>query len=90
MTKLWLPPTVGLPLIRFHDLRHTHAALLVAAGVPIEVASERLGHAHPGFTMHIYQHLLLGIGAAAATQFAEQLVQHRHRRLTRHFGALVP
>ena len=41
-----------LPRIRFHDLRHTHASLLVAAGVPIKVVSERLGHAHPGFTMH--------------------------------------
>ena len=36
-----------LPRIRFHDLRHTHASLLVAAGVPIKVVSERLGHAHP-------------------------------------------
>ncbi len=39
--------TVGLPRIRFHDLRHTHASLLVAAGPPIKVVSERLGHAHP-------------------------------------------
>jgi integrase len=36
-----------LPRIRFHDLRHTHASLLVAAGVPIKVVSERLGHATP-------------------------------------------
>ncbi len=62
--------TTDLPRIRFHDLRHTHASLLVAAGVPIKVVSERLGHAHPGFTMHTYQHLLPGMGAAAATQFA--------------------
>src|SRR5207244_3823414 len=47
-----------LPRVRFHDLRHTHASLLVAAGVPIKVVSERLGHAHPAFTMHTYQHLL--------------------------------
>ena len=40
-----------IPRIRFHDLRHTHASLLVAAGTPIKVVSERLGHAHPGFTM---------------------------------------
>lgn len=60
----------GRPRIRFHDLRHTHASLLVAAGVPIKVISERLGHAHPGFTMHTYQHLLPGMGAAAANQFA--------------------
>ena len=62
--------TTDLPQIRFHDLRHTHASLLVAAGVPIKVVSERLGHANPGFTMHTYQHLLPGMGAAAASQFA--------------------
>jgi len=59
-----------LPRIRFHDLRHTHASLLVAAGAPIKVVSERLGHAHPAFTMHTYQHLLPGMSAAAAEQFA--------------------
>lgn len=60
-----------LPRVRFHDLRHTHASLLVAAGTPIKVVSERLGHAHPGFTMATYQHLLPGMGAAAAQQFAD-------------------
>ncbi len=60
----------GLPRIRFHDLRHTHASLLIAAGVPIKVVTERLGHAHPAFTIHTYQHLLPGMGAAAAEQFA--------------------
>ena len=65
-----------LPRIRFHDLRHTHASLLVASGVPIKVVSERLGHAHPAFTMHTYQHLLPGMSAAAADQFAT-LDRHR-------------
>lgn len=60
-----------LPRISIHGLRHTHASLLVAAGTPIKVVSERLGHAHPGFTMATYQHLLPGMSAAAATQFAE-------------------
>jgi integrase len=61
-------PTV--PRIRFHDIRHTHASLLIMAGVPIKVVSERLGHSHPAFTMHTYQHLLPGMSAAAAEQFA--------------------
>ena len=60
-----------LPRIRFHDLRHTHASLLIANGTPIKVVSERLGHAHPGFTMATYQHVLPGMGAIAATRFAD-------------------
>ena len=56
--------------MRFHDLRHTHASLLVAHGVPIKVVTERLGHAHPAFTIHTYQHLLPGMSATAAEQFA--------------------
>ncbi|MCP4086277.1 MAG: tyrosine-type recombinase/integrase, partial [Actinomycetia bacterium] len=67
----------GLPRIRFHDLRHTHASLLVAAGVPIKVVAERLGHAHPGFTMHTYQHLLPGMGATAANRFAHLIHDSR-------------
>ena len=59
-----------LPRIRLHDLRHTHASLLVANGVPIKVVSERLGHAHPGFTMATYQHVLPGMSAKAASEFA--------------------
>lgn len=59
-----------LPRIRFHDVRHTHASLLVASGVPIKVVTERLGHAHPAFTMHTYQHLLPGMSAEAASRFA--------------------
>ncbi len=47
-----------LPVIRLHDLRHTHASLLLAAGVPVHVVSQRLGHSDPGFTMRVYGHLL--------------------------------
>lgn len=63
----------GLPRIRLHDLRHTHATLLLKAGVPIKVVSERLGHATPGFTMATYQHVLPGMQAEAAETFAELL-----------------
>ena len=62
-----------LPRIRFHDLRHTHASLLIMDGVPVKVVSERLGHANVAFTMHTYQHLLPGMSAAAARQFAALL-----------------
>lgn len=70
----------GLPeltRIRFHDLRHTHASLMIMDGVPVKVVSERLGHANVAFTMHTYQHLLPGMSAAAARQFAALLAAHR-------------
>jgi len=63
----------ALPRIRLHDLRHTHATLLLKAGVPIKVVSERLGHSTPGFTMATYQHVLPGMQAEAARTFSELL-----------------
>lgn len=58
-----------LPRIRFQNLRHAHASLLVASGESIKVVSERLGHAHPAFTILTYQHLLPGMSAAAIDRF---------------------
>lgn len=42
---------------RFHDLRHTHASMLIAAGEPMKVISERLGHKSISITMDLYGHL---------------------------------
>jgi integrase len=47
----------GLPKIRFHDLRHTAASLMLNHGVPVIVASKRLGHSKPSITLDIYGHL---------------------------------
>ena len=47
-----------LPLLRFHDLRHSYASLAFAAGVPLKVVSDSLGHANIGITASIYVHLL--------------------------------
>lgn len=46
------------PGLRFHDLRHTHAALLIASGTHVRVISDRLGHAKPSFTLDQYSHVL--------------------------------
>jgi integrase len=59
-----------LPMIRVHDLRHTHATLLLTAGVPVKVVSERLGHATVMITLEIYQHVMPGMQAEAAAKFA--------------------
>ncbi len=59
----------GVPVIRLHDLRHTHGTLLIEAGVPVKVVSERLGHANVAFTIETYQHVLPGMQADAARVF---------------------
>ena len=48
----------GLPIIRFHDLRHTAASLMLNQGVPPFVVSKILGHSKPSTTMDIYGHLI--------------------------------
>lgn len=60
----------ALPRIRLHDLRHTHASILLKQGVPLKVVSERLGHSNPAFTLSVYQHLLPGMQADAAKAFS--------------------
>lgn len=47
----------NLPLIRFHDLRHTHASLLLKEHVEPKVISERLGHSNIKITLDIYSHI---------------------------------
>ena len=63
--------TTAVPRIRFHDLRHTHATLLLKAGVPPKVVSERLGHATVAFTMEVYVHVIPGMQAEAADMFRD-------------------
>jgi integrase len=47
----------GLPKIRFHDLRHTAASLLLNHSVPVLVVSKMLGHSKPSITLDVYGHL---------------------------------
>ena len=59
----------GLTGVRLHDLRHTHASILLQQGVHPKVVSERLGHANIQITLDTYSHLLPGMQEAAAAQF---------------------
>jgi len=72
-----------VPKVRFHDLRHTHATLLIAGGVPPKVVSERLGHSKTSFTADTYQHVLPGMQADAARIFAELVADPTSTGLTR-------
>jgi integrase len=47
----------GLPRIRFHDLRHTAATLLLGHGVHLKIVSEMLGHSQVSITLDLYSHV---------------------------------
>ena len=61
-------------VIRLHDLRHTHASHLLAAGINVKVVSERLGHASVSFTLDTYGGVMPGQQAEAAAAAAGLLV----------------
>lgn len=56
----------GVPAIRFHDLRHTAATLLLLQGVPVKVVSHDLGHSTTVITSDLYQHVLPDMQRLAA------------------------
>ncbi len=64
----------GLPKIRLHDLRHTHASLALRAGVHPKVVSERLGHSSISITMDTYGHAIPAMQAEAAATVAALVV----------------
>jgi integrase len=73
--RVWIPAvtqSVGQPFT-FHGLRHSHAALLIAAGQHPKLIQERLGHASITTTLDVYGHLFDGIDQAAADAIDEAL-----------------
>jgi integrase len=62
-----------VPDIRFHDLRHTCATLLLGKGVHAKFVQELLGHATISITLDTYSHVLPGMGDAAAGAMDEAL-----------------
>lgn len=63
----------ALKPIRFHDMRHTHATILLKQGVHPKVVQERLGHSSITVTLDTYSHVLPNIQKAAAEKFGEQI-----------------
>lgn len=63
----------GLPNIRFHDLRHTAATIMLLRGVPIFTVSKVLGHSKPSVTLDIYGHLIPGALEVAAQVMEDAL-----------------
>jgi len=60
---------LDVPRIRLHDLRHTHATILLQQNIHPKIVSERLGHSSIAFTMTVYQHVMPGMQAEAAATF---------------------
>jgi integrase len=67
----------GLPDIRFHDLRHTSASLMLAQEINPKIVQERLGHASPLITLSTYSHVLPGMQRQAAAMIEELLTPIR-------------
>jgi integrase len=68
----------GLPPIRFHDLRHTAATLLLGQGIHPKVVAEMLGHSTIAITMDTYSHVLPEMQGTAAASM-DRLLQPTHR-----------
>jgi integrase len=64
----------GLPRIRFHDLRHTYASLLIEQGENIKYIQTQLGHASPSITMDVYAHLMNSTNQAAASRLENAIL----------------
>lgn len=58
----------GIGPIRFHDLRHTYASLLIDQGENIKYIQSQLGHANPSITLNVYAHLIKPVNQLAAKQ----------------------
>jgi integrase len=71
ITHLWekLAKRCGLQDYRLHDLRHSHASLLLKQGINAKVIQERLGHSNISTTLNIYAHVMPGLQKAAAEKF---------------------
>jgi integrase len=68
----------GLPKIRFHDLRHTSATLLLLGGVNVKVVRERLGHAKIQITLDTYSHVLPAMQDHASQVMGGMLFQTKY------------
>ncbi len=79
----------GLRSLRIHDLRHTHASLMLTAGVHPKVVSERLGHANIGITLDIYSHVLPGLQEAAADKFDKIFEVANEENLNRNVSKML-
>lgn len=71
----------NVPRISFHDLRHTHATILMQQGENPKVVSERLGHSRVGITLDLYSHVSDDLQEQAAEKFENALLKQSQNPL---------
>ena len=69
----------GLEGVRLHDLRHSHATLMLKAGIHPKIVQERLGHSSISMTLDTYSHVVPGLQEQAALRFEEGLKAHKEQ-----------
>lgn len=69
--------------IRFHDIRHTHASILISEGVDIVKVAHRLGHANPKITLETYAHLIPNVDNELADIFQKAVEQSREQNVSK-------
>jgi integrase len=86
VTRQWSDQmaAIGMPDVTLHSLRHTHASMLISAGVDVLTVSRRLGHGSPKVTLEVYGHLVHGSDDRAAqivgVVFGSKMVADGDRR----------
>lgn len=78
LTHAWqaIIKKAGLKPIRIHDIRHTHASLMLKQGVHPKIVQERLGHSSIEITLDIYSHVVPGLQEAAAKMFDDAVLRY--------------
>jgi integrase len=64
-----------IPKIRFHDLRHTYASLLIEQGESIKYIQSQLGHANPMVTLSVYAHLMKSVNQEAPARLESTIFE---------------
>jgi integrase len=74
----------GIPQIRFHDLRHTYASLLLAQGENVKYIQTQMGHSSPTVTLNVYAHLMKGENQEAACRLENTIFEGTgHKMVTK-------
>ena len=64
-----------LPRMRFHDMRHTFASLLIEQGENIKYIQSQLGHSSPTVTLNVYAHLMKPVNQASANRLENTIFE---------------